>query len=132
MEILETVNQYCGYAVNILLVVVLLVLIFVLLKVLGILSDVKKMMPKVDSTLDIVNDYLDEFKIPVRAIVNVSMSVEALRAATEMTIKNFADKMSENMRIVAEFLRQFWDNLAKAQKEETSEEATFVEVEKGE
>ncbi|MCF0111800.1 MAG: hypothetical protein HUJ58_07855 [Erysipelotrichaceae bacterium] len=132
MEILETVNQYCGYAVNILLVVVLLVLIFVLLKVLGILSDVKKMMPKVDSTLDIVNDYLDEFKIPVRAIVNVSMSVEALRAATEMTIKNFADKMSENMRIVAEFLRQFWDNLSKAQKEETSEEATFVEVEKGE
>lgn len=120
---LLTISGYAEQMVSILLVIVLILIIILLIRLIIMIGSLKQTMQKVNTSLDIANDYLGELKVPVRALVNVSMSIEALRAATEATIHKFYDRMSENVRMVAEFFRQLWDNLSQIKKEEQEEAA---------
>jgi hypothetical protein len=132
-QFLEASSRLASQWVSILTVIVLILLIVLLIRAIILVGKVSKTTDKVNGTLDIVNDYLNELKLPVRVLVNISMSIEALRAASEETIRNLVDRISVSYKTLKEFLISLWNSILKKETdEEESEEIEIVTLEKTE
>lgn len=130
---LETVNEVLNQCLPILTTVVLVLLVILLIRLLVVVNQVNQMTKKLNGTVDIINDYLTEMKVPVRVLVNVSMSMEALRAASEDTIRKFADSLSESFRALSDFFHKLWESVSQIKKEtKTSDEVELVTIEQPE
>ena len=110
-DFLLVVSQYANMFVPILLLIVLILVVALLINCIKLVSGFRKTTDKVNGTLDIVNDYLGELKLPLRVLSNVSMSIEALRAASEETIRNLFDKLQENYQYIKQFLSELWNGV---------------------
>ncbi len=102
-----------------LLIVLLVVVILFVIRLIALLGKFVKMGTKLNNSMDIVNDYLDDMKMPVRALVNVSMSLEALRAASETSLRSFFDSITATCNKIIEQLKKIIDTINK--KKETEE-----------
>ena len=119
--------------IPILTVIVLILLIVLLVRVIILVGKVSVTTDKVNGTLDIINDYLNELKLPVRVLVNISMSIEALRAASEETIRNLVDRISSSYKTLKEFIIGLWNAIMKKETDDDeSEEIEIVTLEKTE
>lgn len=123
---LENINEILNQCIPALTVIVLVLLIIVCIRFIILLVDINKITKKLNGTVDIVNDYLTEMKVPVRVLVNVSMSIEALRAASEDTVRRLADSVSEQLRVLTEWLKNFWDSISQIKKETSNEVDTVT------
>ena len=102
MNTLEMIGKIFGYILPIVGVIAVIILIVVLLKVAKILNGFGGTVKKVDITVDGVNEaigttngYLKEFNTTVKAVNNMSMSVEAVRATTERVVKKTAKEWNK-------------------------------------
>ncbi|MDD6467771.1 MAG: hypothetical protein PUF50_06280 [Erysipelotrichaceae bacterium] len=130
---LETVNEVLNQCLPILTTIVFVLLILVFIRLLIVLNHVDQMTKKLNGTVDIINDYLTEMKVPVRVLVNVSMSIEALRAASEDTIRRFADSLSESFKALSDFFKKLWESVSQIKKEtEPSNEVELVTIDQSE
>jgi len=132
-DFLLVVSQYANMVVPILLVIVLILLVALLINCIKLVSGFRKTTDKVNGTIDIVNDYLGELKLPLRVLNNVSMSIEALRAASEETIRSLFDKLQENYQYIKQFLTELWNSVFKKDNaDDKSDEIEIVDVTKNE
>ena len=132
-QFLEATSQLASQWVSILTVIVLILLIILIVRVIILVGKISLTTDKVNGTLDIVNDYLNELKLPVRVLVNISMSIEALRAASEETIRNLVDKVATSYKTLKEFLISLWNSILKKETDDDeSEEIEIVTLEKTE
>jgi len=102
-----------GAIVKLLLIVLLIVLIMIAVRLFVIFGNLKKTTLIANDSLDIVKDYVGEMKMPVRAIVNTSMSIEALRAASESQIKSFFDTVTKNFDTLVNAIKELWLSVTK-------------------
>ena len=123
---MDTINQYLNQCIPVLTVLVLILVIVLCIRLIVLLGNVNKTVTKLDGTVDMVNDYLTELKVPVRVLVNVSMSVEALRAASEDTVRRMSESISEQMRALTEWIKKFWDSLSQLKKETADVEVVTI------
>ena len=105
---------------------VLILIIILCIRLIVLLGNVNKTVTKVDGTVDMVNDYLTELKVPVRVLVNVSMSVEALRAASEDTARRMSESISEHLQQLSDWIKKFWDSLSQIKKDATNVEVVTI------
>jgi len=59
--------------------------------------------------------------MPVRAIVNVSMSVEALRAASESSMRGFFDSITATCNKIIDQLKKIIEAITKKKEEQVIE-----------
>ena len=109
-------------------IIVLILIVIMLIRIIMILGKLTNTGTKLNNSLDIVNDYLDDMKTPVRALVNVSMSVEALRSATEASTRNMFDSITNNFNKIIEQLKKIWQAIM-SQSAKSDEGLTVVKVE---
>lgn len=117
----DMINGYLNQSIPALIVIALILVIILLVRLLVLLGNVNKTVTKLDGTVDMVNDYLTELKVPVRVLVNVSMSVEALRAASEDTVRKMSESISEQLQKLSEWITNFWNSLSQLKKENVVE-----------
>ncbi len=115
--------------IQILLIILLVLAIWLVIRLIILLGHFNKVGQKLNNSMDMVNDYLGELKLPIRALVNVSMSIEALRAASEAQLKLFFDKISENLTKIMEMLKQIWHSITDIKKESKQSKEPDVVVE---
>ena len=102
METLEMIGKIFGYILPVVGVIAVIALIVVLIKVIKILSGLGPTVKKVDITVEGVNEaigttngYLKDLNTTVKAVNNMSMSVEAVRATTERVVKKTAKEWNK-------------------------------------
>ena len=130
MEGLASISQVFGYLLPIIGVVALIALIVLLINVINITKDLKVTVTKANPIVDGVNEavtttngYLKEFNTTVKAVNNMSMSVEAVRATTERVVKNSAKQFNKQYAQVKEWVT---DALEKRELEKKSKQQVAV------
>ncbi len=111
MEGLASISQLFSYLLPIIAVIALVVLIIVLLNVIKVVKGLNITVTKANPIVDGVNDavttangYLKEFDTTVKAVNNMAMSVEAVRATTSRVVKNSADKWNKQYTQVKQWV----------------------------
>ena len=107
--------------IQLLLIILLIVGFLLIIRIISLLGKFIRMGDKLNNSLDIVNDYLDDMKMPVRAIVNVSMSVEALRAASESSMRGFFDSITATCNKIIDQLKKIIEAITKKKEEQVIE-----------
>ena len=123
---MDIVNAYLNQCIPAFCVIVLVLVIILCIRLIILLKNVNKTVTKLDGTVDMVNDYLTEMKVPVRVLVNVSMSVEALRAASEDTVRRMSESISEQLHALTDWIKNFWDSISQLKKEANAVETVVV------
>lgn len=113
----DMINGYLNQCIPALIVLALILVIVVCIRLVVLLNNVNKTVTKLDGTVDMVNDYLTELKVPVRVVTNVSMSIEALRAASEDTVRRMSESVTEQLQKLSDWIKNFWDSIAQMKKE---------------
>ena len=114
MESFESISKIFGYLLPIVGVICVIVLIVVLINVNKIIKNLTVTVTKANTTVDGVNEavttangYLKDFDVTVKAVNNVAMSVEAVRATTERVVKRSADKVNKQYTQVKTWVTDF-------------------------
>ncbi|MCR5067698.1 MAG: hypothetical protein K6A14_06530 [Erysipelotrichaceae bacterium] len=128
MENLEKISQLFGYALPILGVIVLIILIIVLVKLNKIISGLDNTIGSANQSLDLVKGYLGEFNTTVRAVNNVSMSVESVRVTLSSLISKAIKKWAEEYEAIRNMLTSILNSITKRENEVTIVEQKKEEV----
>ena len=116
----DMINGYLNQCIPALIVLALVFVIILCIRLIVLLKNLNKTVKKLDGTVDMVNDYLTELKVPVRVLVNVSMSVEALRAASEDTVRRMSESITEQLQALSDWIKKFWESLSQFKKQTTN------------
>ena len=128
MENLEKISQLFSYALPILGVIVLIILIIVLVKLNKIISGLDNTIGSANQSLDLVKGYLSEFNTTVRAVNNVSMSVESVRVTLSSLISKAIKKWAEEYEAIRNMLTSILNSITKRENEVTIVEQKKEEV----
>ena len=128
MENLEKISQLFSYALPILGVIVLIILIIVLVKLNKIISGLDNTIGSANQSLDLVKGYLGEFNTTVRAVNNVSMSVESVRVTLSSLISKAIKKWAEEYEAIRNMLTSILNSITKRENEVTIVEQKKEEV----
>lgn len=90
-------------------VVVLIFLILILYHILKMTKQISGTVTKVDSTLQTVEDRLNDLKGPLHTINRISGSVDLVQDATENAVKTFVVAVSSNIDLIKDWVTTFFD-----------------------
>ncbi|MBQ9037271.1 MAG: hypothetical protein IJJ19_01530 [Erysipelotrichaceae bacterium] len=137
MESLASISQVFSYLLPILAVIALIVLIVVMINVIKVVKGVNVTVTKANPIVDGVNDavttangYLKEFDTTVKAVNNMAMSVEAVRATTSRVVKNSADKWTKQYNQVKQWVLDALEKRDKDKAKVTAEAPQTISAEK--
>ena len=128
MENLEKISRVFGYLLPVLGVVALIILIIVLVKVNKIISGLGTTIGSANQSLDLVKGYLGEFNTTVRAVNNMSMSVESVRVTLTSRISKAIKKWAEEYEAIRNMLTSILNSITKKENEVTIVEQKKEEV----
>lgn len=123
-------EAYGQTVLRLLLIILLVFLIWLAVRLIFLVRKFSRTADKLNNDLDIAGDYLDDLKTPVRALVNVSMSVEALRQATEAQVRQLYDTISDSFGKIIEAIKTLIEQVRTKMKKDdgSSEEGGGEEV----
>lgn len=119
----ELLNQLSALSVQLLPIIGVIVLIFLVLilnHVLKLLKQLSGTVIKVDSTIQTVEDRLNDLRGPLHTINRISGSVDLVQDATEKAVKNFIITVASNFDVIKEWVTSFIDK-RKNKKQEFEE-----------
>jgi predicted PurR-regulated permease PerM len=119
----QLLNQLSALSVlllPILGVVVLIFLILILNHFLKVIKQLSGTVTKVDSTIQTVEDRLNDLQGPLRTINRISGSVDLVQDATENAIKTFIIGVSSNFDVIKDWVTTIFDK-RKNKKQEFDE-----------
>ena len=119
MEIFEKISKVFGLILPILGVIALVILIILLAKVNKMVSSLDTTVDSANKSLDLVKGYLGEFNTTVRAVNNMSMSVESVRVTLSSLISKIIKKWAQEYETIRNMLTSILDNLTKKDNEVT-------------
>ena len=128
MDTLANISKVFQYILPIIAVVALVALVVLLVKAIGIVKGLNVTVTKANTTVDGVNEvvgtangYLKDFDVTVKAVNNMAMSVEAVRATTERAVKKTASSFTKEYDQVKGWVTTFLDE--KLPKKDKNNEA---------
>jgi predicted PurR-regulated permease PerM len=119
-ELLKQLSIFSVQLLPILGVVVLIFLVLILNQILKMIKQLLGTVTKVDSTIQTVEDRLNDLKGPLHTINRISGSVDMVQDATENAIKSFAVAVSSNYDLIKDWVTAFFDK-RKNKKQEFDE-----------
>jgi predicted PurR-regulated permease PerM len=108
----QLLNQLSALSVlllPILGVVVLIFLILILNHFLKMMKQISGTVTKVDSTIQTVEDRLNDLKGPLHTINRISGSVDLVQDATENAVKSFIVAVSSNFDLIKDWITSYFD-----------------------
>lgn len=114
----QLLNQLSAFSVQLLPILGVVVLIFIVLILNHLLKMIKQLsgtVTKVDSTLQTVEDRLNDLKGPLHTINRISGSVDLVQDATENAIKSFIVGVSSNYDLIKDWATSYFDKRKKKQ-----------------
>ena len=114
----QLLNQLSAFSVQMLPILGVVVLIFIVLILNHLLKMIKQLsgtVTKVDSTLQTVEDRLNDLKGPLHTINRISGSVDLVQDATENAIKSFIVGVSSNYDLIKDWATSYFDKRKKKQ-----------------
>ncbi|MBO4538369.1 MAG: hypothetical protein IKX74_01385 [Erysipelotrichaceae bacterium] len=128
MENLEKISKVFGLVLPVLGVIALIILIVLLVKILKIVSGLNTTVGAANESLDLVKGYLGEFNTTVRAVNNMSMSVESVRVTLTSLITKAIKKWAQEYETIRNMLTSILESLTKKGNEVTIVEQKKEEV----
>ncbi len=119
MELFEKISKVFGLILPILGVIALIILIILLAKINKIVSSLDTTVGSANQSLDLVKGYLGEFNTTVKAVNNMSMSVESVRVTLSSLISKAIKKWAQEYETIRNMLTSILDNLTKKDNEVT-------------
>ena len=129
METLEMIGKIFGYILPVVGVIAVIALIVMIVKIIKVLNGLGGTVKKVDITIEGVNEaigttngYLKDLDTTVKAVNNMSMSIEAVRATTERAVKKTAKEWNKQYDQVKNWVTDVLEK-RDAKKKETAAKA---------
>ena len=119
----ELLNQLSALSVQLLPILGVIVLIFLVLIfnfILKLLKQLSGTVIKVDSTIQTVEDRLNDLKGPLHTINRISGSVDLVQDATEKAVKTFVVTVASNFDVIKDWFTNLIDK-RKNKKQEFEE-----------
>ena len=139
METLELIGKIFSYILPVVGVIAVIALIVMLIKIIKILNGFGGTVKKVDVTVEGVNEaigttngYLKELNTTVKAVNNMSMTVEAVRATTERAVKKTAKEWNKQYDQVKAWVTDILEKRDAKKKEAAAKAVSENKVERKE
>ncbi len=125
MNTLAQISQFFQYILPVAAVIALAALVVLLIRVINVVKNLTVIVTKTNTTMDgvneavgITNNYLKDMNVTVKAVNNMAMSVEAVRATTERAVKKTAKTWNKEYEQVKGWVTNFLEEkLPKKDKE---------------
>jgi predicted PurR-regulated permease PerM len=108
-ELLKQLSALSVQLLPILGVVVLIFLVLILYRFLKIAKQLSGTVVKVDSTIQTVEDRLNDLKGPLQTINRISGSVDLVQDAAEKAVKKMVVAVSSNYDLIKDWVSTFFD-----------------------
>jgi predicted PurR-regulated permease PerM len=108
-ELIKQLSALSVLLLPILGVVVLIFLVLILYRFLKIAKQLSGTVVKVDSTIQTVEDRLNDLKGPLQTINRISGSVDLVQDAAEKAVKKMVVAVSSNYDLIKDWVSTFFD-----------------------